>query len=36
MTFARLMQVHHRLPVGRSDTPNIAGPAWGNDKLTVF
>jgi hypothetical protein len=33
---SQLMQVHHRLPVGRSDTPSIAGPAWGNDKLTVF
>ena len=36
MSFSQLMQVHHRLPVGRSDTPSIAGPAWGNDKLTVF
>lgn len=36
MSFSQLMQVHHRLPVCSLETPSIAGPAWGNAKLTVF
>jgi len=36
ISFSQLMQVHHRLPVSSLQTPRIAGPDWGNAKLTVF
>lgn len=36
MSFAELVQVHHRSLNGPLETPGVSTPAWGKAKLTVF